>query len=75
VDPPDRARVSAVRPLRCVYFRSWAFRYDEAGLGRWLESMQSEYRLTGRETHSFPISWLQMDDCFDRIEVYQFVPK
>jgi hypothetical protein len=73
--PPDLTRVSLERPLRCVHFRSWAFRYDEAALGRWLEEMQSRYRLAGRETHRFPISWLQLDDRFDRVEVYEFVPR
>ena len=73
--PPDLARVSAAHPLRYVCFRSWAFHYDEAALGRWLRQMQSQYRLTGRETHRFPISWLHMDDYFDRVEVYEFVPK
>jgi len=74
-DPPDLTRVSRERPLRCVYFRSWTFHYDEAALGRWLEQMESRYRLAGRETHRFPISWLQLDDCFDRVEVYEFVPR
>lgn len=73
--PPDLARVSGQHPLRCVHFRSWSSDYDEAGLGRWLDEMQSQYRLVGRETHRFPISWLQLDDRYDRVELFEFVPK
>jgi hypothetical protein len=73
--PPDLSRVSREHPLRCVHFRSWTFHYDEAVFGRWLQEMQSRYRLVGRETHRFPISWLQLDDRYDCVEVFEFVPK
>jgi len=73
--PPDLTQVSREHPLRCVHFRSWTFHYDEAALGGWLEEMQLRYRLVGRETHRFPISWLQRDDRYDCVEVFEFVPK
>ncbi len=72
---PDPKQGSAQRPVRYVYFRSWAFSHDDAALGRWLQGRQSQYRLAGRETHRFPISWLDRRDRCDAVEVYEFVAK
>ena len=74
-DPLDIERVSREHPLRCVHFRSWTFHYDEAAFGRWLQEMQSRYRLASHETHRFPISWLPVDGRYDCVELYEFVPK
>ncbi len=75
LQPPDRSRVAADHPLRCVFHRSWTYRYDEARLAEWLGNMEKQYRLTGHETHRFPISWLNRNDSYDCVELYEFVPK
>jgi hypothetical protein len=74
-NPPDPRQGPGRRPVRYVCFRSWAFSHDDAALGRWLQGRQTQYRLAGRETHRFPISWLDRRDRCDAVEVYEFVAK
>jgi 4-amino-4-deoxy-L-arabinose transferase-like glycosyltransferase len=74
--PAQLDRVSANRPLRCVRFRPFnTTDRDETAFGRWLNTMQSQYRLVAQER--YPMSFWVNDElsCIDYVELYEFVPK
>jgi hypothetical protein len=75
-EPPEWDRISADRPLRCVEFVMRHEPYDAAARDRWLQSMQTRYRLIERERHALGQDYRQPDDQVAEayVEVYTFVP-
>jgi hypothetical protein len=73
---PEWDCISPQRPLRCVEFVMPREPYDAAARDRWLQSMQSSYRLIGRERHSLGQDYRQPDAEVAEayVEVYSFVP-
>ena len=76
-EPPHLDRVTAERPLRCVFFCPVDPRVN--GLEEaWLREMSESYRLVARDRYPFPIynKWdaapQAVDDC---IEIFKFLPK
>ena len=74
--PPQWNRVSADWPLRCVLFRSSTLEHDHQALDRWLESMQTRYKLIAHDKYPFPVydKWEKDLRTVDYIEVFKFVP-
>jgi hypothetical protein len=66
-------RISQDHPLSCVVYYSPDVGIDATARDRWLESMQSRYRLVGTETMSLVRSQ-RSPQPFACIEIYRFAP-
>lgn len=74
-EPVELDRVSASHPLRCVRFRpTYSTSDDEAAFNAWLKTMESRYRLVGKER--YPLTFWINDKLknIDYVELYEFVP-
>ena len=76
-EPPDFERVSREWPLRVVQFRTLGYPYDTEAFDRWMAKMQTEYDFVEREAYPLSRYGGRKRELrgFNRIEVYEFVPK
>jgi hypothetical protein len=52
--PANPVRVSADRPLRCVFYQDARYELDQTRLAAWLAEMQEKYQLVAHERLPFP---------------------
>ena len=76
-EPPDLSRVSAARPLRCVYYRCLepGRGDDRKGLARWLDSMRQRYEQVGHRVYLIRHNVDKELKVVAHVEVYEFVKK
>jgi hypothetical protein len=75
-EPIHWDRISVDHPLRCVVYRAPHYCFDDYAFEAWLDEMQANYDLVGRE--SYPQVRLKNTGsvlCVDYLEIFRFVPK
>ncbi|QGJ70521.1 Hypothetical protein PBC10988_22180 [Planctomycetales bacterium 10988] len=74
LEPFAWEKVTSERPLRVLVYRAGGFDFDEAGLNKWLEEMQSDLQLVSKER--FPFTRYNKRETelinVDHVDIYRF---